>query len=51
MERRCAGRLGECHEIRLSALLSRRIEHLPGRIGAAISGGNIDARRFAELCG
>ncbi|WP_433282823.1 hypothetical protein ACQPZA_15085 [Pseudonocardia xinjiangensis] len=35
----------------LSALMAGRIEHLPRRIGVVISGGNIDARRFAELCG
>ncbi|MGJ6963799.1 threo-3-hydroxy-L-aspartate ammonia-lyase [Streptosporangium sp. G11] len=34
----------------LAALLSGRLERVPPRIGLIISGGNIDARRFAELC-
>jgi threonine dehydratase len=34
----------------LAALLSGRIAPAPPRIGVIISGGNIDARRFAELC-
>lgn len=35
----------------LAAVLTRRIDPLPPRIGVIISGGNIDARRFADLCG
>jgi threonine dehydratase len=35
----------------LAAVLTRRIDPVPPRIGVIISGGNIDARRFAELCG
>jgi threonine dehydratase len=35
----------------LVAVLTRRIDPVPPRIGVIISGGNIDARRFAELCG
>ncbi|TDD11918.1 threo-3-hydroxy-L-aspartate ammonia-lyase [Nonomuraea deserti] len=35
----------------LAALLAGRVEQLPGRVGVVISGGNVDARRFAELCG
>ncbi|GAA4622250.1 pyridoxal-phosphate dependent enzyme [Actinoallomurus vinaceus] len=34
----------------LAALLSGRIAPVPPRIGVIVSGGNIDARRFAELC-
>ncbi|RCG31631.1 threo-3-hydroxy-L-aspartate ammonia-lyase [Sphaerisporangium album] len=34
----------------LAALLVGRLERVPPRIGLIISGGNIDARRFAELC-
>jgi threonine dehydratase len=34
----------------LAALLAGRLERVPPRIGLIISGGNIDARRFAELC-
>ncbi|WP_329459124.1 pyridoxal-phosphate dependent enzyme [Streptomyces sp. NBC_01497] len=34
----------------LAALLTGRVRS-PGRVGVIISGGNIDARRFAELCG
>ncbi|UBU13490.1 pyridoxal-phosphate dependent enzyme [Nonomuraea gerenzanensis] len=34
----------------LAALLSGRLEPVPARIGLIISGGNVDARRFAELC-
>jgi threonine dehydratase len=34
----------------LAALLAGRIAHVPSRIGMIISGGNVDARRFAELC-
>ncbi|MCL7425343.1 threo-3-hydroxy-L-aspartate ammonia-lyase [Streptomyces sp. NPDC057806] len=35
----------------LAALLAGRIEPLPRRVGVIVSGGNIDARRFAELIG
>ncbi|MFC4463132.1 threo-3-hydroxy-L-aspartate ammonia-lyase [Streptomyces xiangluensis] len=35
----------------LAALLAGRVERLPSRVGVIISGGNIDVRRFAELCG
>ncbi|CCK25525.1 Threo-3-hydroxyaspartate ammonia-lyase [Streptomyces davaonensis JCM 4913] len=35
----------------LAALLSGRVEHLPARVGVIVSGGNVDAGRFAELCG
>ncbi|MGW4791316.1 threo-3-hydroxy-L-aspartate ammonia-lyase [Nonomuraea sp. NPDC004297] len=35
----------------LAALLSARVPDLPRRVGLIISGGNIDTRRFAELCG
>jgi threo-3-hydroxy-L-aspartate ammonia-lyase len=35
----------------LAALLSGRIAPLPPRVGVIVSGGNIGARRFAELCG
>jgi threonine dehydratase len=35
----------------LAALLAARIAPLPPRVGVILSGGNIDARRFAELCG
>ncbi|MEV0619389.1 threo-3-hydroxy-L-aspartate ammonia-lyase [Nonomuraea sp. NPDC050404] len=34
----------------LAALLSGRIPDLPPRVGMIVSGGNIDADRFAELC-
>jgi threo-3-hydroxy-L-aspartate ammonia-lyase len=34
----------------LAALLAGRIAPVPSRIGVIISGGNIDTRRFAELC-
>ncbi|MGW1544667.1 pyridoxal-phosphate dependent enzyme [Streptomyces sp. NPDC002309] len=34
----------------LAALLSGRVERLPRRTGVIISGGNIDADRFARLC-
>ncbi|MFD0467066.1 pyridoxal-phosphate dependent enzyme [Nonomuraea thailandensis] len=34
----------------LAALLSGRLERVPPRLGLIISGGNIDTRRFAELC-
>ncbi|MFL6052766.1 MAG: pyridoxal-phosphate dependent enzyme [Actinoallomurus sp.] len=35
----------------LAALLAGRIDPVPPRIGVIVSGGNIGARRFAELCG
>jgi threonine dehydratase len=35
----------------LAALLAARITPLPPRVGVILSGGNIDARRFADLCG
>ncbi|MFJ8944638.1 pyridoxal-phosphate dependent enzyme [Streptomyces sp. NPDC102395] len=35
----------------LAALLSGRIEGLPRRVGVIVSGGNVDAERFARLCG
>ncbi|MFD3620357.1 pyridoxal-phosphate dependent enzyme [Streptomyces sp. NPDC058676] len=35
----------------LAALLSGRAGRLPRRVGVIISGGNVDAERFAELCG
>jgi threonine dehydratase len=35
----------------LAALLAGRIDPVPSRIGVIVSGGNIGARRFAELCG
>lgn len=35
----------------LAALLAGRFDRLPPRIGVIISGGNIDTRRFTELCG
>ncbi|MFC8332212.1 threonine/serine dehydratase, partial [Streptomyces olivaceus] len=35
----------------LAALLNGRIDPLPRRIGVVLSGGNVDAARFAELCG
>ncbi|MEU6551457.1 pyridoxal-phosphate dependent enzyme [Streptomyces sp. NPDC046915] len=35
----------------LAALLAHRVEPLPRRIGVILSGGNIGARRFAELLG
>ncbi|GAA3794149.1 pyridoxal-phosphate dependent enzyme [Sphaerisporangium flaviroseum] len=34
----------------LAALLAGRLERVPPRIGLIVSGGNIDAHRFAELC-
>jgi threonine dehydratase len=34
-----------------AALLSGRIAPIPRRVGVIVSGGNIGARRFAELCG
>nr|WP_145486792.1 MULTISPECIES: pyridoxal-phosphate dependent enzyme [Streptomyces] len=35
----------------LAALLAGRVDDLPPRVGVIASGGNIDARRFAELLG
>ncbi|MGA4843667.1 threo-3-hydroxy-L-aspartate ammonia-lyase [Streptomyces sp. G45] len=35
----------------LAALLTGRLEQVPRRIGVIVSGGNVDAGRFAELCG
>ncbi|WLW50086.1 pyridoxal-phosphate dependent enzyme [Streptomyces sp. YU58] len=35
----------------LAALLSGRVGGLPPRIGVIVSGGNIDAERFAGICG
>ncbi|MEG8280341.1 pyridoxal-phosphate dependent enzyme [Streptomyces sp. AHA2] len=35
----------------LAALLTGRAGPLPSRVGVIVSGGNVDARRFAELCG
>ena len=35
----------------LAALLSGRVVELAGRVGVIVSGGNVDAERFAELCG
>ncbi|NGO12477.1 threo-3-hydroxy-L-aspartate ammonia-lyase [Streptomyces sp. HC44] len=35
----------------LAALLAGRVDRLPSRVGVIISGGNINVRRFAELCG
>jgi threonine dehydratase len=35
----------------LAALINGRAGTLPRRVGVIISGGNIDAGRFAELCG
>ncbi|GGT23315.1 pyridoxal-phosphate dependent enzyme [Streptomyces chromofuscus] len=34
----------------LAALLAGRVERLPRRIGVIVSGGNVDAERFARLC-
>ncbi|HEY5833050.1 pyridoxal-phosphate dependent enzyme, partial [Streptomyces sp.] len=34
----------------LAALIAGRVDRLPRRVGVIISGGNIDTRRFAELC-
>ncbi|AQZ66421.1 Threonine dehydratase, catabolic [[Actinomadura] parvosata subsp. kistnae] len=34
----------------LAALLAGRVERVPRRVGVIVSGGNIDARRFADLC-
>ncbi|MCX4766986.1 threo-3-hydroxy-L-aspartate ammonia-lyase [Streptomyces sp. NBC_01275] len=35
----------------LAALLAGRVDSLPRRVGVIVSGGNVDADRFAELCG
>lgn len=35
----------------LAAVLAGRIDRLPPRVGVVLSGGNIGAARFAELCG
>ena len=35
----------------LAALLAGRVDPLPRRIGVIVSGGNVDADRFARLCG
>jgi threo-3-hydroxy-L-aspartate ammonia-lyase len=35
----------------LAAILSAALGELPSRVGVVISGGNIDAGRFAEICG
>jgi len=35
----------------LAALLSGRVAELSRRVGVIVSGGNVDAARFAELCG
>ncbi|MEU6683326.1 threo-3-hydroxy-L-aspartate ammonia-lyase [Streptomyces sp. NPDC046832] len=35
----------------LAALLTGRAGTLPRRVGVVVSGGNVDAGRFAELCG
>ncbi|GAB2632399.1 pyridoxal-phosphate dependent enzyme [Streptomyces capparidis] len=34
----------------LAALLAHRVDRLPPRVGVILSGGNVDTRRFAELC-
>ncbi|MFC4118849.1 threo-3-hydroxy-L-aspartate ammonia-lyase [Nonomuraea zeae] len=34
----------------LAALLAGAVDRVPPRIGLIVSGGNIDSRRFAELC-
>ncbi|MGN9846176.1 threo-3-hydroxy-L-aspartate ammonia-lyase [Nonomuraea sp. H19] len=34
----------------LAALLAGRLRDVPRRVGLIVSGGNIDARRFADLC-
>ncbi|MFF0011191.1 threo-3-hydroxy-L-aspartate ammonia-lyase [Streptomyces sp. NPDC005374] len=34
----------------LAALLGGRVEGLPDRVGVIVSGGNVDAERFARLC-
>ncbi|MFD9907757.1 threo-3-hydroxy-L-aspartate ammonia-lyase [Streptomyces sp. NPDC059063] len=35
----------------LAALLTGRLDRVPPRVGVIVSGGNVDAGRFAELCG
>jgi threo-3-hydroxy-L-aspartate ammonia-lyase len=35
----------------LAALLAGRVDAPPPRIGVIVSGGNVDADRFAQLCG
>ncbi|WP_367319176.1 threo-3-hydroxy-L-aspartate ammonia-lyase [Streptomyces sp. HUAS ZL42] len=35
----------------LAALLAGRVDRLPRRVGVIVSGGNIDADRFARICG
>ncbi|MFF0791237.1 pyridoxal-phosphate dependent enzyme [Streptomyces spiralis] len=35
----------------LAALLARRVDALPRRVGVIVSGGNIDTRRFTEIIG
>ncbi|MEV5933354.1 pyridoxal-phosphate dependent enzyme [Streptomyces sp. NPDC052079] len=35
----------------LAALLTGRVAPLRGRVGVILSGGNVDAARFAQLCG
>ncbi|QDQ09981.1 threo-3-hydroxy-L-aspartate ammonia-lyase [Streptomyces spectabilis] len=35
----------------LAALLAGRLPQVPPRVGVIVSGGNINSRRFAELCG
>ena len=35
----------------LAALLASRVNRIPPRVGVIVSGGNIDAGRFATLCG
>jgi threonine dehydratase len=35
----------------LAALLARRVESLPRRVGVIVSGGNIDTRRFTAILG
>jgi threonine dehydratase len=34
----------------LAALLAGRVARIPSRVGVIVSGGNIDARRFAKIC-
>jgi threonine dehydratase len=33
----------------VAALLAGRLDPVPARVGVIVSGGNVDARRFAEL--
>ncbi|MEU6348489.1 pyridoxal-phosphate dependent enzyme [Streptomyces sp. NPDC047072] len=35
----------------LAALLAGRVGDVPARVGVIVSGGNVDAERFASLCG